>query len=143
MRWTSKVFNPRVVVFLRVLAQRKTTSRGLTARCSLHMNVITVLLYQNYPKMLKTWMVFLLRSNKIISELKKNICGTRLKKQIFNTLPFVRVVPGNNLLFPSTLYMFVCAFHWVVSLVSKFSEKTAELSYYFYSKAKCVWNLFF
>ena len=39
MKWTSNVVNPRVVVLLRVVAWRNTTSRGLKTGCWPYMNM--------------------------------------------------------------------------------------------------------
>lgn len=46
MKWTSNVVNPRVVVLLRVVAWRNTTSRGLKTGCWPYMNMNFL---DNYP----------------------------------------------------------------------------------------------
>jgi len=98
MRSTSKVVNPRVVVWL--------FCRWLTTWCSHYMKAITVLLYRNYSKMYNIWMFCFAEDNKIISGIDNTITKLDLKP-IFNTLPIIRGCrPGDNLLSPSTWYMF-------------------------------------
>jgi len=67
----------------------KALARGLTTWCSPHKKTITVLLYQNYSKMFKTWMFFFVfffvEDNKIISGFRKCNWWTRLKKKGFST----------------------------------------------------------
>ena len=84
----------------------KTISQGLTTWYSPHMKATTILLYRNYSKRFKTWLFCFVVDNKLIY--RKYNYGTGLKiTWIFNTLSVVRGCrPGNNLLSPSTLYMF-------------------------------------
>jgi hypothetical protein len=78
MRWTSKIINTRVVIF----------SKGFSPSEN-HLSRVDNLMFTSYEG----------NDCFIIPKLKK--------KRIFNTLPVVRDCrPGDNLLSPSTLYMF-------------------------------------
>ena len=90
MRWTSKLVNPKIVVFPEGFSSRKTTSRGLTTWCSPHIKAITVLLYRNYSKMFKN-----VEDNTMIVDIENRITEPGWKKnRIFKTLPVVRGYSG-------------------------------------------------
>ena len=70
--------------------------------------------------------------NKIISGMKNTITEQDWKKtRIFNAIAMVRGCrPGDNLLSPSTFYMF--GLFTELSTLSAIFRKTSELSYYSY-----------
>jgi hypothetical protein len=107
-RWTSKVATPRMVVFPEGLSlSENNLSRVDSLMLTSYEGNNCFLLYPNYSKMFNTWMFCFVEDNKIISSIEKTITETNWKKRIFSTLPIVRgCSPGDNLLSPSTIYMF-------------------------------------
>ena len=98
--------------------QEKTTPRELTTKCSPHVKVITVLLYQIYSKMFNTWMLCFSEDKLIISCIENTI-----------TLPIVDWV---------TTYCFPLHYISGCLLRQQIFRNTSKLSYYFYIVNNCV-----
>jgi hypothetical protein len=103
--WTSKVVNPRVVIFSESPIENNLW-RVDNFRCSAHMKAITVLLYRSYSKLFIAWMVCFAEDNKIMSRIDNTITEPDWKKntRIFNTLPVAQGYrQDSNLLSSSVL----------------------------------------
>jgi hypothetical protein len=126
MRWTSKLVNPKIVVFPEGLSSRKTTSRGLTTWCSPHIKAITVLLYRNYSKMFKN-----VEDNTMIVDIENRITEPGWKKnRIFKTLPVVRGYSGLQPIV--SVYLHYICLGCSPSCLPRQQDirKTSKLSYY-------------
>jgi hypothetical protein len=118
-------------------SRREKTFRGLTTWFSPHMKVMTVLLYWNYLKMFITWICCFAEDNKITSDIENTITELDWKKRDFSTLLVVRGCRlGDNLLSPSTLYMFVL-FTRLFPSSANFSKNIWVVFLLLYNKKLC------